>query len=323
MIVVTGGAGFIGSAFIAKLNSEGIQDIIVVDDPGSLQAQHNLKNKTYSEFLPKEDFLSQVESASLSPNISAIVHMGACSSTTEKDIEFLRRNNLEYSKALASYALSRGIRFIYASSAATYGDGAHGYSDDHSLLDSLKPLNPYGDSKHLFDLWARDNGHLSSIVGLKFFNVYGPNEYYKGTMASVAWKAFNTIQETGSFSLFKSNDCQYKDGEQKRDFVYVKDCCEVLWWLLQSPSVYGIYNVGSGRARSWNDLLKAVFEAMGKPCQIQYIDMPSSIRGQYQNFTEAPMEKLRAAGCTRPFFTLEEGVRDYISRHLLKADKHW
>lgn len=323
MIVVTGGAGFIGSAFIAKLNSEGVHDIIVVDDPGSLQAKNNLQNKTYREFVSKEDFLSRVESKSLPPSVTAIVHMGACSSTTEKDVEFLRRNNIEYSKSLALYALSRGIRFVYASSAATYGDGAHGYSDDHALLDSFKPLNPYGNSKHLFDLWARDNAYLSSIVGLKFFNVYGPNEYYKGEMASVAWKAFNTIQETGSFSLFKSHHPHYKDGEQKRDFVYVKDCCEILWWLLQSPSVHGIYNIGSGRARSWNDLLKAVFESIDKAYNIHYIDMPSSIRGQYQYFTEAPIEKLRAAGYSRALCTLEEGVRDYITQHLLKTDKHW
>lgn len=323
MIVVTGGAGFIGSAFIAKLNSEGVRDIIIVDEVASPQAQHNLQNKAYREFVSKDTFVSRAETNTLPATISAIVHMGACSSTTEKDLEFLARNNFEYTKTLAKYAIARGLRFIYASSAATYGDGSSGYSDDHAILDSLQPLNPYGNSKHLFDVWARNNGYLTSIVGLKFFNVYGPNEYYKGDMASVVWKAFTTIQETGSFSLFKSNDPQYGDGEQKRDFVYVKDCCEVMWWLLQSPSVSGIYNVGSGRARSWNDLLRAVFKAMGKPCAIHYIDMPSSIRAQYQNFTEAPMEKLRSVGYTDPFFTLEEGVRDYITQHLLAPNKHW
>jgi len=323
MIVVTGGAGFIGSAFIAKLNSEGISDILVVDDPNSVQAKHNLANKRFTRLISKEELLTLISSKTLPSGVQAIVHMGACSSTTEKDVEFLRQNNLEYTKSLASYAMNSGIRFIYASSGATYGDGSHGYSDDVSRLDILRPLNPYGDSKHLFDLWARDTQTLEKIVGLKFFNVYGPNEYYKGHMASVAWKAFNTIQETGSFALFKSNHPDYKDGEQMRDFVYVKDCCEVMWWLLRNQSVSGIYNVGSGRARSWNDLLGAVFAALGKTANVRYIEMPESIRGQYQNFTEAPIEKLRSAGYSKPFQTLEEGVSDYISKHLLKPDRHW
>jgi ADP-L-glycero-D-manno-heptose 6-epimerase len=323
MIIVTGGAGFIGSAFVAKLNAEGITDITIVDEVNSPARAKNLANKRYSHYIGKQEFIDSVKNSSLQSGITAIVHLGACSSTTEKNLEYLRENNFNYSRILAEYCLTNNIRYIYASSAATYGDGAHGYDDEITRLDELKPLNPYGDSKHMMDLWARDNGVLSKIVGLKFFNVYGPNEYYKGHMASVAWKAFNTINETGSFSLFKSHRPDYKDGEQMRDFVYVKDCCDIMWWLLNDPSVNGLFNVGSGKARSWNDLLKALFTAMKKPIQITYIDMPQDLQAQYQYFTEAPMQKLRAAGYTAPLHTLEEGVTDYVTQHLVKPDQHW
>ena len=323
MIIVTGGAGFIGSAFVAKLNAEGITDITIVDEVNSPARAKNLANKRYSHYIGKQEFIDSVKNSSLQSGITAIVHLGACSSTTEKNLEYLRENNFNYSRILAEYCLTNNIRYIYASSAATYGDGAHGYDDDVARLDELKPLNPYGDSKHMMDLWARDNGVLSKIVGLKFFNVYGPNEYYKGHMASVAWKAFNTINDTGSFSLFKSHRPDYKDGEQMRDFVYVKDCCDIMWWLLNNPSVNGLFNIGSGKARSWNDLLKALFTAMKKPIQITYVDMPQDLQAQYQYFTEAPMQKLRAAGYTAPLHTLEEGVTDYVTQHLVKPDQHW
>ena len=323
MIIVTGGAGFIGSAFVAKLNAQGINDILIVDDLNSNARVMNLANKKFTQYIGKSDFIQSVKSNSLSRDITAIVHMGACSSTTERDLEYLRTNNFEYSKILAEYCLTHGVRYIYASSAATYGDGNNGYDDDVSRIDELKPLNPYGESKQTMDLWARDQGIFSQVVGLKFFNVYGPNEYYKGHMASVAWKAFNTIKETSSFSLFKSHRPDYKDGEQKRDFVYVKDCCDIMWWLLNTPSVNGLFNVGSGRARSWNDLLNALFKAMQKPAQLSYIDMPVELRDQYQYFTEAPMQKLKVAGYTAPLHTLEEGVSDYVTNHLMKPDKHW
>lgn len=323
MIVVTGGAGFIGSAFVAKLNQEGISDIIVVDEQGSQARKHNLDGKKLSHFIDKETFLDQATTRKLQQGITAIVHMGACSSTTETNVEYLRQNNLEYTKTLAKYAMEGGIRFIYASSAATYGAGEQGYKDDVLQLDSLKPLNQYGISKHLFDVWARDNGHLSRIAGLKFFNVYGPNEYYKGDMSSVVWKSFNTIQKSGSFSLFRSHRPDYQDGEQKRDFVYVKDCCEIMWWLLKSPTVNGLFNVGSGQARSWNDLLAAVFSAVGKPWNISYIDMPPQLRSQYQYFTEAPMGKLLAAGYMGKIHTLEEGITDYVTSYLMPPLKHW
>jgi ADP-L-glycero-D-manno-heptose 6-epimerase len=322
MIIVTGGAGFIGSAFVAKLNAQGITDITIVDDLNSNARAKNLANKKFSQYIGKSDFIESVKNSSLSSGVRAIVHMGACSSTTERDLEYLRANNFEYSKILAEYCLAHDIRYIYASSAATYGDGSQGYDDDVSRIDELKPLNPYGNSKQMMDLWARDKGILSKVVGLKFFNVYGPNEYYKGHMASVAWKAFNTINDTSSFSLFKSHRPDYKDGEQKRDFVYVKDCCHIMWWLLNNPTVNGLFNVGSGKARSWNDLLRALFAAMGKPVQITYIDMPPELRDQYQYFTEAPMAKLKAAGYTAPLHTLEDGVSDYVTNHLMKPDQH-
>lgn len=323
MIIVTGGAGFIGSSFVAKLNAEGVKDIIIVDELDSNARAKALANKSYVSYVGKREFIESVRSDSLLKDVTAIIHLGACSATTERNVEYLRENNFEYSRDLAIYCLANNIRYIYASSAATYGNGAQGYSDNIAHIDTLKPLNPYGESKQMMDIWARDQKILDKVIGLKFFNVYGPNEYYKGSMASVAWKAFNTINETGGFSLFKSHRPDYKDGEQMRDFVYVKDCCDVMWWLLQHPSVNGIFNVGSGKARSWNDLLNTVFKAMGKPTNISYIDMPEELRDHYQYFTEAPMEKLRAAGYTAPLYSLEDGVKDYVTNHLMKPDQHW
>jgi ADP-L-glycero-D-manno-heptose 6-epimerase len=323
MIVVTGGTGFIGSAFIAKLNSEGVRDIVVVDSASLPHKDKLLAKKAFSNFIDKESFITALRTNTLPFPLTAIVHMGACSSTTERNLEFLRENNIEFSKSIIQYCAERNIRCIYASSAATYGDGDEGYSDDEATLERYRPLNPYGDSKQQVDLWARDTGLLRHAVGLKFFNVYGPNEYYKGDMASIAWKAFNTINATGEFSLFRSHRPDYADGEQMRDFVYVKDCCAVMWWLLNNPTVNGIFNVGSGKAESWNTLLGAVFTAMGREPRINYIDMPESIRNQYQYFTEAPMHKLRTAGYSKPFSPLAEGVRDYVTQHLVKEDKHW
>ncbi len=323
MFIVTGGAGFIGSAFVAKLNSEGIKDILVVDELGSSPRWKNLVRKSFREYVHKDRFIDMVKGDSLPASVEAIVHLGACSSTTERNVEYLLQNNYEYTKTLAEYSIRRGIRFVYASSAATYGDGAFGYEDNDTHLSELVPLNAYGYSKHVFDLWARHQGLFSHIAGLKFFNVYGPNEYYKEDMASVVWKAFNKIQESGSFSLFKSYRPEYKDGEQMRDFVYVKDCCDVMWWLLNNSAVNGLFNVGSGKARSWNDLVGAVFRSLKRTPQIEYIEMPDHLRNQYQYFTEAPMSKLRNAGFTTPFHSLEEGIEDYVTRHLTKADPHW
>jgi len=323
MIIVTGGVGFIGSAFVAQLNDEGIKDIVVVDSSGLAHQDRILSHRSFTQFIDKDHFIDLLRRDALPWAPTAIVHMGACSRTTERNAEYLRVNNIEYSQSIIEYCCRKNIRCIYASSAATYGDGSNGYDDDESQLQIHTPLNLYGESKQACDLWAREQGLLKHVVGLKFFNVYGPNEYYKADMASVVWKSFNTIRDTGSFSLFKSHRPDYKDGEQKRDFVYVKDCCKVMMWLLRNASVNGIFNVGYGQARSWNDLLNAVFSAMNRAPHIQYIDMPESIRNQYQYFTEAPMGKLRAAGYTTPFYSLEDGVKDYITRHLTQPDMHW
>jgi ADP-L-glycero-D-manno-heptose 6-epimerase len=318
MLILTGASGFIGSAYLAHLNSLGIKDIVAVDVASLAHRDKLLGNKSFLEFIDKHDFIAQIRADKLPSDIKTIIHLGACSSTTERNLDYLRETNIDYSKSIIEYCVTKNIRCIYASSAATYGDGAHGYIDDESIIERFKPLNAYGDSKQVVDLWAREKGYLAKVVALKFFNVYGPNEYFKGDMASIAWKAFNTITETGSFSLFKSHRPDYKDGEQMRDFVYVKDCCKVMSWLSDNTKVNGIFNVGSGRARSWNDLLKAIFQSMDREPVIKYIDMPESLRNQYQYYTEAPIEKLRAAGYTAPIASLEEGVKDYITQHLMQ-----
>ncbi|MCE5212883.1 MAG: ADP-glyceromanno-heptose 6-epimerase, partial [Deltaproteobacteria bacterium] len=254
--------------------------------------------------------------------VDAIIHMGACSSTTERDADYLWHNNYAYTKLLAEWALERNIRFIYASSAATYGDGTKGFSDNHKTIPELKPINMYGYSKQVFDLWALRQKLENKMAGIKFFNVFGPNEYHKGDMSSVIFKAFHQIKETGKVKLFKSYKKEYKDGGQMRDFVYVKDCVNVMWWLLKNPKVNGIFNLGTGQARNWNDLIKAVFTAMKKKTNIEYITMPEALRNQYQYFTEAEMSKLKKTGCPVKFASLEDSVRDYVVNYLQKSDPH-
>jgi len=322
MIVVTGGAGFIGSAFVWKLNEEGIDDIMIVDNLGTSDKWKNLVKRRFNDYLHKESFLEMVIADKVPFQVSAVVHMGACSSTTEINAEYLMRNNYLYSRALAVWAMKNNVRFIYASSAATYGDGSLGFYDDDDVTLTLRPINMYGYSKQLFDVGILKNDLQKSVTGIKFFNVFGPNEYHKGDMRSVIHKAFGQIRETGKVRLFKSYRPEYPDGGQLRDFVYVKDCVEVLWWLYQNPGATGIYNLGTGKARTWNDLVKAVFSAMGKEARIDYIEMPEAIRGQYQYFTEAKMDKLRAAGCTVTFRSLEEAIRDYVVNHLQQQDPY-
>jgi ADP-L-glycero-D-manno-heptose 6-epimerase len=249
-------------------------------------------------------------------NISAVVHLGACSSTTEQNAEYMIQNNYRYSKNLANWAEAQDVRFIYASSAATYGNGAEGFCDDEKLLHSLRPLNVYALSKQLFDSWALRTGKLDSFVGVKFFNVYGPNEYHKADMRSVVNKAFDQIENSGSVQLFKSHHPDYQDGEQLRDFIYVKDCSEVLWWFLQNPKSCGIFNLGTGKARHWKDLVTAVFTALGKKPKIEFIEMPEQLRTKYQYFTQANMKKLAEAGCNIEFRSLEDGVADYVQQYL-------
>lgn len=316
MIIVTGGAGFIGSAFIWKLNSEGIGDILIVDRLGATDKWKNLVNRRYADYIHKDNFIEKLDASNSYFNATAIIHMGACSSTTEGDADYLIENNYRYSRTLAEWSLKNSIPFIYASSAATYGDGSHGFSDDESTLEILQPLNMYAYSKHMFDLWASRNKVLDRITGLKFFNVFGPNEYHKGHMISMVYRAFQQIQESGSVKLFKSYRTEYRDGEQLRDLIYVKDCTEVMWWLFQNPQKTGILNLGTGQARTWNDLIRAVFSALGKDPAIEYIEMPGHMRDRYQYFTEASITGLREAGCTYSFRTLEEAVNDYVSNYL-------
>ena len=322
MYIITGGAGFIGSAMLWKLNRLGIDDVMVVDNLGSSEKWKNLVNRRYALYLHRDEFLQQVVNNRLPSAIEGIIHLGACSSTTERNAEFLMRNNLDYSKTLCMYAEQKGIRLINASSAATYGDGQNGFADDINRLYHLKPLNMYGYSKHLFDLWAatRQPMGLGCMVSLKFFNVYGPNEQHKGEMRSVVNKAYQALRRNGVMPLFRSNHPDYTDGGQMRDFVYVKDCVDVIWWLLQHPKVTGLFNLGSGQARSWNDLVAAVCQAMDHPLSIEYIDMPEELIHTYQNFTQADMARLRQAGYSKPMHSLEDGINDYVRNYLSQKD---
>lgn len=320
MIIVTGGAGFIGSALVAALNKRGITDIMIVDQLGTDDRWKNLRKLTFADYFESNDFLEQVIDDNLPDSIDAIFHLGACSSTTEADASYLIKNNFEYTKQLAIWASDADVRFIYASSAATYGNGAAGFADDEDKLHTLTPLNMYGYSKHLFDRWAKKNGLLEQIVGVKYFNVYGPNEYHKADMRSFILKAFEQIQAEGKVRLFKSYHPNYADGEQVRDFIYVKDAVAATLFFYDNPSIGGLYNIGTGHARSWNDLAKAVFAAMGREPKIEYIDMPEILRDKYQYFTQAEMSKLRTAGFKHKPMLLEDAVKDYVQNYLAKSD---
>ncbi len=317
MIAVTGGAGFIGSAIIWKLNTLGESDIIVVDELGQDDKWKNLVGLKYVDFINKNDFLNNLEKG-LKYSFDAIIHMGANSSTTEKDADHLIKNNYEYTKKLAQFSIANKVRFIYASSGATYGDGSNGFDDDENSVSKLNPLNMYGYSKQMFDLWAIKQNIMHYIVGLKYFNVYGPNEYHKGDMRSVVRKAFEQIRDEGYVRLFKSGDSNYKDGEQMRDFIYVKDAVDMTLWFLKNKDKNGLFNVGSGKARTWNDLVTALFNALDKPVNINYIEMPKYLEQKYQYFTEAKMDKIKKAGYIKPLQSLEEGVTDYVRNFLLK-----
>lgn len=316
MIIITGAAGFIGSALISHLNKQGERDITAVDVLRKNDKWKNLRGLDFDDYLDRNQLPAFLQNKK---NVRALVHMGACSSTTEQDAAYLMENNYRYTLNLARHCIAHNIRFIYASSAATYGLGEHGYEDDESRLQLLKPMNMYGYSKQLFDLKARRENWLNRMAGLKFFNVYGPNEYFKGDMASVVFKAFNQIREGGQVKLFKSHHSDFEDGGQLRDFVYIKDVVKVIQYLLEHPQIHGIYNVGSGKARSFSDLANAVFRAMQREANIQYIDMPESIRDRYQYFTEARMDKLVATGYEQPFYSLEEGIEEYVQKYLVKG----
>ncbi len=317
-IVVTGAAGMIGSVLVYGLNKMGITDIMLVDNLGKGEKWKNLYGLRFLEIISPEEFLGLITGRDEKLNdVSAVFHLGACSSTTEKDADYLINNNVRYSQKLAIWAVGRHIRFIFASSAATYGKGENGFVDDEGKLNTLRPLNIYGFSKHLFDLWAQKTGLLPKIASLKYFNVFGPNEYHKGPMRSMALKAFEQISATGEAALFRSYLTEYKDGEQERDFIYVKDAVDATLFFLENEQANGIFNIGTGKARTWNDLMKAIFSALKKPVKINYIDMPEDIKGQYQYHTRADISKLRDAGYKKPFSELEDAVYDYVANYLV------
>ncbi len=318
MIIVTGGAGFIGSATIWELNNRGTEDIIVVDDLRTAEKWKNLNGLAFADIYNKAEFLDLLVERELPFSVEGIIHLGACSATTEKDADYLLNNNYKFSQELVRFSAEKGARFIYASSAATYGEGENGYDDNEEGMEKLRPLNMYGYSKHLFDLWLKRTGLNDKAVGLKYFNVYGPNEYHKDDMRSVVHKAFEQVRDTGKVKLFKSHKDEYKDGEQMRDFVYVKDAVNMSLFFLENRDISGLFNVGTGEARTWNALVTALFNAMGKPVNIEYVDMPDRLKGKYQYYTKADNSKIRAAGFNDKIGTLEEGVTDYVKNYLLK-----
>lgn len=315
MIIVTGGAGFIGSAIVWQLNNLGKTDILIVDELGSTDKWKNLAPLKFYDFLNKLVFIDKLNEFNY--DIDAVIHMGADSSTTERDADHLFINNYDYTRRLAQFCLQKNIRFIYASSAATYGDGSLGFDDSENLSSHLRPLNMYGYSKNLFDIKASKEGWFDRIVGLKYFNVYGPNEYHKEQMRSVVHKAFEQIRETGAVKLFKSRNPGYKDGEQMRDFIYVKDAVEMTLFFLENTKG-GLFNIGTGKARTWNDLAASIFNALNKPMKIEYIELPIEIADRYQYFTEAKMDKIKKAGYSGEISSLEYGVNDYVKNYLMK-----
>jgi len=322
MIIVTGGSGFIGSAIVWQLNSRGIDDIVVVDHLEEVEKWKNLVPLRFSDYLDKSDFIKKLEAGYFGNSIKAIFHMGACSSTTEKDADYLIENNYRYTARIAMWHEKHpGCRFVYASSAATYGDGQQGYRDKEDELHILRPLNMYGYSKHMFDLLALRKGWLQHIVGLKYFNVFGPNEYHKDDMRSVVNKAYPIVRDKGNICLFKSYRDDYKDGEQLRDFIYVKDVVEMTLFFLDNPEINGIFNIGTGNARSWNQVAASLFQAVGKPLNIEYIPMPDALKGKYQYYTCADMTKLQSAGCQHACMDIDMAVKEYV-RNYLNLNKH-
>lgn len=319
MIIITGAAGFIGSNLASRLNSEGYRDIILVDEFSRDDKTRNFQGKEYTTCIHRDIFFSWLrENHRL---VQFVFHMGARTDTAETDREVFDRLNLNYSRELWKLCVESGLPLIYASSAATYGLGENGFSDDHRILPVLKPLNPYGESKNEFDKWVLAQKRMPYFwAGLKFFNVYGPNEYHKGRMASVVLHAFDQIRKTGKVKLFRSHNPDYPDGGQKRDFIYVKDVVDVMCYLMHHRKQSAIYNLGTGRARTFKDLAVNTFRAMGKEEKIEYTDTPEDIRENYQYFTQAPMDKLRSTGYDRPFSTLEDGICDYVQKYLLTGD---
>jgi len=316
MLVVTGGAGFIGSALVSTLNSRGQEDLLVVDDFGDGAKWKNLRGKKFVNIVSPEAFAHDLVAGAYDGKLEGILHIGAITDTSFQDMDELHIRNVRYTRKLAEWAMACRVRFVYASSASVYGDGALGFSDDDSVTPKLLPLNPYAFSKWLSDTEAIREGWTSQIASLRFFNVFGPNEYHKGRMASVIWHAANQIRETGRIKLFQSHKEGFADGAQERDFVYVKDVCALVLWFLDHPEANGIYNVGTGQARTFNDLASSIFRALEKPVEIEYIPTPENIRAAYQYHTQANLTRLRALGCDVSFQSLESAVFDYVQGYL-------
>lgn len=315
MIVITGAAGFIASCLVGRLNQEGKTDLILVDDFSRADKAANYSNKKLQQLVDRNNFQKWLEDNN--QNVEFIFHLGARTDTTEMNVEVFDELNLNYSKDLWQQCVDFNIPLVYASSAATYGLGEYGYKDDHAIIPKLKPLNPYGESKNDFDKWVLAQKEQPPFwAGLKFFNVYGPNEYHKGRMASVIFHAYNQVKEKGKVKLFRSHNPEYKNGEQLRDFVYVKDVVEVCLFLMNNQVPSGIYNLGSGKARTFLDLVNNTFKALQKPSEVEFIDTPIDIRDKYQYFTEADMSKLVGIGYNKPFTSLEDGVEDYVKNYL-------
>ena len=315
-VLVTGGAGFIGSALVWALNQRGCEDIVVCDILSTNEKWRNLVPLRFADYVEGSDLLPRLQSGALG-KFDFILHLGACSATTERDATYLIHNNYEFTKDLAAWALAKKARFVYASSAATYGDGSAGMDDSEADIESLRPLNMYGYSKQLFDLYAKRGGFLKQIVGLKYFNVYGPNEDHKADMRSLVHKSYAQVKNEGVIRLFKSYRKEYKDGEQKRDFLYVKDAVAMTLHLAANKKAGGLFNIGSGAARTWINLANSVFAALGKKPKIEFIEMPETIRDKYQYFTQADISKLRATGYRNEVTPLENAVADYVQNYLV------
>ncbi len=317
VILLTGAAGFIGSYMLGYLNKKGYSNIIIVDDFSEEDKWFNFDSKSFMAKVEREELFSWLQSTG--QQIDAVYHLGARTDTTEFDYSIHERLNVQYSKDIWNYCVKNNIPLLYASSAATYGSGELGYKDDHAIVNQLQPLNPYGVSKNEFDKWVLRQAQDEQPpfwAGVKFFNVYGPNEYHKGRMASVIFHAYNQIKKTGKVKLFRSHKPEFKDGEQLRDFIYVEDVAAVCYWLMENKPAPGLYNVGTGKARTFNDQVTAIFTSLGLKPQIEYIDTPEDIRDKYQYFTEADMSKLHTAGYNQPFFSLEAGVKEYVTNYL-------
>jgi len=316
MIIITGATGFIGSVIAKDLFKQGVNDLILVDKFNKAEKWKNTVNINFKEFVDRDIFLERLENGDFGIP-SAVIHMGACTDTTEFNMDYLMSQNYEYSKRLCTWCLTKGVRFLYASSAAVYGDGSKGFQDSDGLTLQMHPLNPYGFSKLLFDRWLINNGLTKSVAGLRFFNVFGPNEYHKGNMSSLIYRSFPMAKKEGVVRLFKSYKKDFADGEQKRDFIYVKDIIPVINFLLENKQVSGIFNLGSGYARTFNELAITILNSLGKKEKIEYIDMPEEIKNKYQYFTEADMTSLRSTGYKKEFTSLENAVSDYVQNYLV------